>query len=139
MPFTAPAPFIPLSAGAISTLPALLRPYLDARLASSYGLWDDDALPSGMAEDEARRVLAGRPEVSATTGRILLGKRKRDTSLLFPVQSGGGQATVGLGVPLGNKASGYTTAPGIKGGSTVSAKKAKVVSQVVPKVDTSVT
>lgn len=113
-PFRAASPYIDMNEGALSTLPGLLRPYLEARSATMYGLWDDDRLPTeGGAADDARRVLLGRPEVSSVSGRIMLGKRKRDL----------GASNVELGLGLGVRASGI---PGTTSTATA-AKKSKNV------------
>jgi hypothetical protein len=108
---------VPLTEGAISTLPGLLQPYFEARKTTAYELWDDNDLPlaNGAAED-ARRVLLGRPEVSSVNGRIMLGKRKRDVGL-----TGG----AGLGIAMGSV--GRST----QGSQTQGTKKAKASNTVV--------
>ena len=79
----------------------MLQPYLSARSSTPYGLWDDDSLPSGPAADDAQRILAGRPDVSNLTGRILLGKRKRDMSSALAQAGGAGMTAAGAGSMMG--------------------------------------
>ena len=91
-PFDPPPLQVPLSADGIRHQIGLLQPFLQARRNTAYELWDDDAAPSGQAENEVHRMLYMRPEVSATTGRVLVGKRKREMLAAAPSLAQNGSA-----------------------------------------------
>lgn len=142
-PFSSPPAHVPLappqSVAASTSFPSpaadessiasqigLLQPYLVARRGTDYGLFDDDALPESGGVDvakRARKVVQSRPDVPVATGKVTLGKRKRDPTVVnapATMQAGGttssGAATAGAMAKQGSQL-----------GTSGSAKKAKTV------------
>lgn len=87
-PFDAPPPFVPIQpltsqhsgSKAVKSGIGLLQPFMQARMESPFALYDDSDLPAAVSA-EVKKALATRPEVPVSTGRIVLGKRKRDTGV----------------------------------------------------------
>jgi hypothetical protein len=77
------APLVPTQPGkgATKSMIGLLQPFLEARASSPYDLYDDDDLSPALSE-EVRKSLATRPDVPFMTGRVTLGKRKREVPAL---------------------------------------------------------
>lgn len=86
-PFDPPPPFVslvPLSESesrpeAIDSTIGILRPFLRARSLSTYDLYDDESLPLS-TQGEVQKALATRPDVPYTTGKVVIGKRKREVA-----------------------------------------------------------
>jgi len=86
-PFDPPPRFmslVPLSetqtrSEAIQSSIGLLQPFLQARSSSTYDLYDDVDLPL-VTQTDVQKALATRPDVPYTTGRVILGKRKREVA-----------------------------------------------------------
>lgn len=86
-PFDPLPPFVslvPLSdsesrSEAIQSTIGLLQPFLQARNVSTYDLYDDGDLPLSM-QAEVQKALGTRPDVPYTTGKVVLGKRKREAA-----------------------------------------------------------
>lgn len=103
-PFDPPPPFIslvPLSESqtrpqAIQSTIGILQPFLQARTQSAYDLYDDDDLPLS-TQTEVQKALATRPEVPHTTGRVVLGKRKREVA-----PAAAAPAVLGLNISTGS-------------------------------------
>lgn len=110
-PFDPPPPYVslvPLSeaqtrSDAVEASIGLLQPFLQARSVSAYDLYDDDDLPLSVGAD-VRKSLATRPDVPYTTGRVVLGKRKREVAApAQPAPSGVGlNLSVAAGPPTVN-------------------------------------
>ena len=104
----------------------LLQPFLAARRETDYGLFDDDALPESGGVDvakRARKVVQSRPDVPVATGKITLGKRKRDpTVVAASAMQAGGTTTSSTTAAAG---AGAMAKQGSQLGTTGSSKKAK--------------
>lgn len=107
-PFEPPLPYVSLvplpetqtRSDAIEASIGLLQPFLKARSESAYDLYDDEDLPL-TAEAEARKSLATRPDVPYNTGRVVLGKRKREVAPSTQAASVGLNLSTGAGLPVG--------------------------------------
>lgn len=103
-PFEPPPPFVslvPLSdvqtrEEAVESTIGLLQPFLQARSLSAYDLYDDDDLPLAVQAD-VQKALVTRPDVPYTTGRVVLGKRKREIAPPAPAP-----ASIGLNLATGS-------------------------------------
>lgn len=144
-PFLPPPAHIPLApshpAGASRSSPSpppddtsltsqigLLQPYLAARRDSEYGLFDDDALPESGEVDvakRARKVVQSRPDIPVATGKVTLGKRKRDPipTATSAVPAGGTTSSIAPAGAMAKQSSQI--------GATGSAKKTKTAGQNV--------
>lgn len=85
-PFMPPPAHIPLHANDQSSISAqigLLRPFLEARKETEHALYDDDDLPETetTVAQQARRTIAAKPDVPPATGRVMLGKRKKEAAV----------------------------------------------------------
>ena len=131
VPFLPPPRHIPLPASdssALSSQIGLLRPFLEARKATEHSLFDDDDLPETgtSVAQQARRTIAAKPDVPAATGRVMLGKRKKEAAVTAAAISGApvvNPAGLGITAQINNAiraASNITAGPSPKKQKTVS-------------------
>lgn len=132
-PYSSPPTHIPLRKGdrtAISSQIGLLRPFLEAREATDHALYDDDDLPETetTVAQQARRTIAAKPDVPFATGRVVLGKRKKEAAVTAAAITAAPVINP-VGLNLTTQLSAAIKAA-VNAGSEPAAKKAKTTSSV---------